>query len=91
MCKIIVVNNVTLDGVVQTPGRPDEDVRGGFGHGGWALPYSDAAAAKGWAARSYRSGGGPMRTRTPIRRAGHPRADHPPRPGSRRSQNCPSR
>jgi dihydrofolate reductase len=39
--KIVVTNNLTLDGVMQAPGRPDEDVRGGFDRGGWALPYSD--------------------------------------------------
>jgi dihydrofolate reductase len=36
------VNNVTLDGVMQAPGRPDEDRCGGFRHGGWAMPYNDA-------------------------------------------------
>jgi dihydrofolate reductase len=40
MGKIIVVTNVTLDGVMQAPGRPDEDRRGGFEHGGWAAPYA---------------------------------------------------
>jgi dihydrofolate reductase len=40
MRKVVVVNNVTLDGVMQAPGRPDEDPRGGFGHGGWAVPYN---------------------------------------------------
>ncbi|MCU1362654.1 MAG: hypothetical protein JWM55_482 [Acidimicrobiaceae bacterium] len=34
--KIVVMNNVTLDGVIQGPGRADEDTRGGFTHGGWA-------------------------------------------------------
>ena len=33
--------SVTLDGVMQAPGRPDEDTRGGFEHGGWAAPYAD--------------------------------------------------
>jgi dihydrofolate reductase len=42
MSKIVVIENLTLDGVMQAPGRPDEDPRGGFSHGGWALPYSDA-------------------------------------------------
>lgn len=42
MRKIVVVESLTLDGVIQAPGAPDEDVRGGFEHGGWALPYSDA-------------------------------------------------
>jgi dihydrofolate reductase len=41
MGKVVVVNSVTLDGVMQAPGRPDEDARGGFEHGGWAQPYMD--------------------------------------------------
>jgi dihydrofolate reductase len=41
MRKIVVVENITLDGVMQAPGTPDEDTRGGFAHGGWALPYND--------------------------------------------------
>ena len=41
MRKIVVTNSLTLDGVMQGPGRPDEDRRGGFEHGGWALPYKD--------------------------------------------------
>jgi dihydrofolate reductase len=39
--KIVVFENVTLDGVMQAPGGPEEDRRGGFEHGGWAAPYSD--------------------------------------------------
>ena len=34
--RVIVVNHVSLDGVLQGPGRPDEDTRDGFRHGGWA-------------------------------------------------------
>lgn len=40
MRKVIVFTNLTLDGVMQGPGRPDEDRRGGFEHGGWAAPYN---------------------------------------------------
>ena len=40
---MIVMNWVTLDGVMQGPGRPDEDTRDGFEHGGWATPYGDEA------------------------------------------------
>src|SRR6266581_3471332 len=41
MGKVVAFTSVTLDGVMQAPGRPDEDTRGGFGHGGWATPYAD--------------------------------------------------
>jgi dihydrofolate reductase len=41
MRKIVTVVSLTLDGVMQAPGRPDEDRRGGFEHGGWAGPYKD--------------------------------------------------
>ncbi len=41
MAKIVVFNSVTLDGVMQAPGRADEDPRGGFPYGGWAGPYAD--------------------------------------------------
>jgi dihydrofolate reductase len=46
MAKIIVFNSVTLDGVMQAPGRADEDTRGGFPHGGWAIPYTDEIIGK---------------------------------------------
>jgi dihydrofolate reductase len=50
--KIVVMNNVTLDGVMQAPGRADEDTRHGFTHGGWASqnidePDPDIGAAMG--------------------------------------------
>jgi dihydrofolate reductase len=41
MSRVVVTNSLTLDGVMQAPARPDEDMRGGFTHGGWALPYND--------------------------------------------------
>ena len=41
--KIVVVNHVSLDGVMQAPGRKDEDTRNGFVHGGWASEESDPA------------------------------------------------
>ena len=40
MSKVVVFMNLTLDGVMQAPARPDEDRRGGFEHGGWATPYA---------------------------------------------------
>jgi dihydrofolate reductase len=45
MSKIVAFISVSLDGVMQAPGRPDEDMRGGFDHGGWAIPYSDSVMA----------------------------------------------
>ena len=42
MGKLAVTTNVSLDGVMQAPGRPGEDERGGFTHGGWAGPYTDS-------------------------------------------------
>lgn len=41
MGKVVLYLSLTLDGVMQAPGRPDEDRRGGFAYGGWARPYSD--------------------------------------------------
>ena len=46
MSKVVVFTNLTLDGVMQAPGRPDEDRRGGFEHGGWATPYAAMAEAR---------------------------------------------
>jgi dihydrofolate reductase len=39
MRKLLVTMMVSLDGVMQAPGGPDEDPDGGFEHGGWAVPY----------------------------------------------------
>ena len=51
MGEIVVIESLSLDGVMQAPGRADEDPRGGFPHGGWATPYADgimgAEMAKG--------------------------------------------
>ena len=41
MGRIVVFTSLSLDGVMQAPGRPDEDTRGGFKYGGWASPYAD--------------------------------------------------
>jgi dihydrofolate reductase len=46
MRKLIVLESITLDGIMQAPGRPDEDTRGGFPHGGWAAPYADHLLAQ---------------------------------------------
>jgi dihydrofolate reductase len=53
MGKIVVFTSLSLDGVTQAPGRPDEDRRDGFQRGGWAAPYADevtgSVAAEGMA------------------------------------------
>jgi dihydrofolate reductase len=41
MSRLVVNENLSLDGVMQSPAAPDEDPRGGFERGGWAPPYFD--------------------------------------------------
>ena len=41
MRKVIVLEHISLDGVIQAPGGPEEDTSGGFAYGGWISPYSD--------------------------------------------------
>ena len=60
MGKVTVFTSVTLDGIMQAPGRPDEDTRGGFRYGGWALPYNDPVDGRGRRRRH-----GPRRRHSP--------------------------
>jgi dihydrofolate reductase len=46
MSKIIVFMNLTLDGVMQAPGRTDEDPRDDFRYGGWATPYAAMSSSE---------------------------------------------
>jgi dihydrofolate reductase len=46
MRKIIVLSFISLDGVMQAPGGPEEDTSGGFKYGGWTVPYFDDFAGK---------------------------------------------
>src|SRR4051812_30978751 len=39
--RIVIIEFMSLDGVVQAPGGPDEDTDGGFAHGGWSHPFFD--------------------------------------------------
>jgi hypothetical protein len=39
--RVVVSEFISLDGVVQAPGGPQEDTTGGFRHGGWSMPYFD--------------------------------------------------
>jgi dihydrofolate reductase len=55
--RIVVLNHVTLDGVMQGPGRADEDTRDGFELGGWAVPDNDDVMAQAMAERMAVSAG----------------------------------
>jgi dihydrofolate reductase len=57
MPRIVTFTSISLDGVMQAPGRADEDTRGGFAHGGWAARYADSVTA-GFASRNTSSTGG---------------------------------
>jgi dihydrofolate reductase len=57
MRKVVVIEHVTLDGVMQAPGRPDEDTRGGFEHGGWAQDRADEVMGRKMGERMQ---GGPL-------------------------------
>ena len=46
MGKLVLFQNITLDGVMQAQGRPDEDTRAGFPYCGWAVPYTDPQMGK---------------------------------------------
>jgi dihydrofolate reductase len=46
MRKVIVLSFMTLDGVIQAPGGPEEDTSGGFKYGGWTIPFFDEFAGK---------------------------------------------
>lgn len=46
MRRIIVLSMITLDGVMQAPGGPEEDKSGGFKYGGWTAPYGDEVSGK---------------------------------------------
>lgn len=58
MGKLVSIMSVTLDGVIQAPGRPDEDTRGGFTHGGWGMAYNDDVMGAEMGKRM--AGGGPI-------------------------------
>ena len=46
MRKITVLSMITLDGVMQAPGGPEEDLSGGFEYGGWSAPFNDEESGK---------------------------------------------
>ena len=57
MRKLIVQEWVSLDGVAQAPGSPNEDKSGGFKHGGWHLPYFDDMS-RNWVVENLTGAGG---------------------------------
>jgi dihydrofolate reductase len=57
MRDVIVQEWLSLDGVVQAPGLPDEDRSGGFEHGGWSVPYFDRAGQE-WVTENLSQAGG---------------------------------
>jgi dihydrofolate reductase len=57
VADVVVINHLTLDGVMQSPGRPEEDTRGGFSHGGWGGRSSDQEALAAVYGRVEESGG----------------------------------
>ena len=46
--RIVITEFISLDGVVQAPGGPEEDTDGGFAHGGWSHPFFDDAVGGGF-------------------------------------------
>jgi hypothetical protein len=59
MPRVIVITHLTLDSVMQAPGRPEEDRRGGFEHGGWAYSriFGDEVIGSAMGARMASSSG----------------------------------
>lgn len=46
MRRLVVLSFISLDGVMQAPGGPEEDTSNGFKYGGWVFPYFDDDAGK---------------------------------------------
>lgn len=60
MRKVIVVEWMSLDGVVQSPAYADEDPSGGFAHGGWHLRYFEDVSLK-WVVENVTSAGAALK------------------------------
>jgi dihydrofolate reductase len=56
MRKVVAIEHVTLDGVMQAPGRADEDTSGGFAHGGWGQAGSDEVMGRTMGERMAKEG-----------------------------------
>src|SRR5438874_11130799 len=57
LSKIVVIDHVTLDGVMQSPGRAEEDTRNGFTHGGWSSRNADDQVVSATYSRVEEGGG----------------------------------
>ena len=57
MRKVVVDEWMSLDGIVQAPGNPEEDTTGGFQHGGWHIPYFDELS-QNWVVQGLTEAGG---------------------------------
>jgi dihydrofolate reductase len=58
MRKVVVNEFMSLDGVAQAPGGPEEDTSSGFGHGGWHMRYMEDELAQKWVLESIVEAGG---------------------------------
>ena len=56
--RLVVINHLTLDGVMQAPARPDEETRGDFTHGGWAASGADEVMGEALGRRMGHPDGG---------------------------------
>jgi dihydrofolate reductase len=56
--RLVVINHLTLDGVMQAPARSDEDTRGDFTHGGWAVSGADEVMGEALGRRMGHPDGG---------------------------------
>jgi dihydrofolate reductase len=56
MRRLVATESISLDGVMQSPGRPDEDTGGGFEYGGWAVPYTDEVMSRAMGQRMAKGG-----------------------------------
>ena len=63
MARVVLSEWLTLDGVVQAPGTPDEDRSGGFEYGGWHVPYFDEGSM-GWVVETLNEAGAFLLGRT---------------------------
>lgn len=57
MSRIVVINFISLDGIIQAPLRPDEDTDSGFAHGGWVQPFMDKTVATFMASATSQAAG----------------------------------